>query len=100
MIKTFNYVKNSGGINGQTCYPYEGVDSTCKFNRLASVANCTGYVRIASGNETALQVAVATIGPISVAIDAAHKSFQLYKSGIYDEPACNSTRLNHAGDFS
>ena len=37
-----------------------------------------------------------TDGPVSVSIDTAHMSFMLYSSGVYSEPKCSRSRLNHA----
>lgn len=42
-----------------------------------------------------MKQAVGTIGPVSVAIDASHASFQLYSHGIYHEILCSQTRLDH-----
>lgn len=46
------------------------------------------------GNETAVAYAVA-MQPVVAAIDASHQSFQLYTSGVYYEPNCSSTLLDH-----
>merc|ERR1711922_40173 len=45
--------------------------------------------------EDALQQAIAEIGPISVAMDAGHMSFQHYRTGIYKEKQCSSIKLDH-----
>ncbi|XP_006823147.1 digestive cysteine proteinase 2-like, partial [Saccoglossus kowalevskii] len=70
-------------------------DGDCRFKASAVAATCTGYTDVESGSESALQQAVATVGPVSVAIDASHQSFQFYSSGVYIEPECSSTELNH-----
>ena len=70
-------------------------DQQCKFNKSNIGATVAGFVDIPSGNERALQKASATVGPISVVIDASHFSFQFYKSGVYDEPECSTTQLDH-----
>ena len=59
-------------------------DEKCNFNPNTVGATDTGYVDIPSGNEEKLTDAVATVGPISVAIDASHMSFQVLSSDRVD----------------
>lgn len=77
----FQYIKVNNGIDTEVSYPYEARDATCRFKRATVGATDTGYVDVRRSDERALEQAVGTIGPISVAIDASHSSFQLYRSG-------------------
>ncbi|KAE8573144.1 procathepsin L [Halyomorpha halys] len=96
MDYAFEYVKKNNGIDTEASYPYKGEDSsTCKYKKANIGATITGYKDVQSGSESALQSAVANVGPISVAIDASSFDFQLYDSGIYYEEDCSSSELDH-----
>ncbi|KAK2081965.1 hypothetical protein P7K49_039312, partial [Saguinus oedipus] len=73
---------------------HEATEESCKYNPEYSVANDAGFMDIPK-LQKALLKAVATVGPISVAIDAGHESFQFYKEGIYFEPECSSEDMDH-----
>ena len=55
-------------------------DGTCSFNKSEAVTTVTGFVSLTK-YEDVLKQAVATIGPISAAVDGSHASFQSYNSG-------------------
>jgi cathepsin L len=95
MDQAFEYIKVNNGIDTEDSYPYEAIDNQCRFKSANVGATDTGFTDIKSKDEGALQDAVANVGPISVAIDASHTSFQLYKHGIYNEPFCSQVRLDH-----
>ncbi|CAF1206686.1 unnamed protein product [Adineta ricciae] len=96
MDPSFQYIRDNKGIDTEDSYPYEGKDGKCRFNAAKVGATDTGCTDIKAQSEDDLQDAIATVGPISVAIDASHTSFQLYKSGVYIEPFCSATQLDHA----
>jgi len=95
MDYAFQYIKVNMGIDTEASYQYQARTLQCRFNPNTVGATDTGFTDIPSRDENSLQSAIATVGPISVAIDAAHSSFQLYRSGVYNEPACSQTQLDH-----
>ncbi|KAK9498917.1 hypothetical protein O3M35_003461 [Rhynocoris fuscipes] len=95
MDQAFEYIKDNKGIDTEESYPYEAREGRCRFESRNVGSTDNGYVDIAEGNEEALRNALATVGPVSVAIDAGHQSFQFYSKGIYNEPKCSSSNLDH-----
>jgi len=94
MDNGFKYVIAVKGLDTEASYGYTGRDGTCHFNAANIGARISSYRDVGRGSESGLQSAL-NGQPVSVAIDASQRSFQLYKSGIYFESACSSTRLDH-----
>jgi C1A family cysteine protease len=79
----FAYVK-SKGLETSESYPYTsggGNSGTCHFNSKLVVVHIKGFAYATThGNETAMQAAMLTHGPLSVCVDA--ETWQYYESGV------------------
>lgn len=95
MDQAFQYIKDNKGVDTEKSYPYEGIDDTCHFNPKSIGATDKGFVDIPQGDEQKLAEALATVGPVAVAIDASQQSFQFYSKGVYFDENCSSEQLDH-----
>ena len=94
MSYAMEYVVRNQGVDTEKGYPYEGVDEGCEFNRTDVGAEFYEVVNITAGDTDGLLHALATVGPISVAI-CADDNLMNYVSGIYNSTECSTTELNH-----
>jgi len=93
----FEYVHYQGGIQGEQTYPYEGVDSPCRFHKEGVLVNTKRSVNITEGDEKGILSATADIGPISIAYQVV-SDFRFYKKGVYTSAVCKNGPMdvNHA----
>lgn len=98
-FRSYQWIMKHGGLPTEDDYGgYLGQDGYCHINNVTLAAKITGYVNVTSDNVDALKIAIAKHGPISIAIDASHKTFSFYANGVYYDPACGHTedKLDHA----
>lgn len=97
MDNAFEYVKSEGGLDTEESYPYKAKQGKCQFKKDKIGSTCSGYVDIPTGDEKALEEAVATYGAVSVAIDVTEDKFMFYKSGVFVDKTCSNKEdeLNH-----
>lgn len=91
MDQAFWYVIDHG-ITLESKYPYRGTGGPCKYvdtDKAFQISDCTD---VTVNKEKSLMAAIAQ-QPVSVAIEADHLSFQLYKSGVYSGNC--GTKLDH-----
>ncbi|XP_074345215.1 cysteine proteinase mucunain-like [Apium graveolens] len=89
----FEFIVKNGGIDTEDDYPYKAVDGQCDQNRKnAKVVTINGYEDVPQNDEKSLKKAVAH-QPVSVAIEAGGRAFQLYESGVFT--GLCGTELDH-----
>lgn len=100
-FRAYDWIMKHGGIATEDSYgQYLQNDGYCRFNATGVVigAQLSGYVNVTPYDAEALKMAIVNQGPVSVAIDAGHKSFVFYANGVYYEPECGNKPddLDHA----
>ena len=92
----FEYVINVGGIVTESDMPYKSIHGErygkCPYleyphSKDLFAASISSYADVERNNEAALESALDQ-QPVSIAIDASHRSFQFYRSGVYDPVDC------------
>ena len=90
MDSAFQYAKDNG-MCLETAYPYTAQGGDCQ--KCDPVVTISGCVDVTKNNQVNLKEAVSR-GPVSIAIEADTKAFQLYTSGVLTGDACG-TKLDH-----
>ncbi|VVB07569.1 unnamed protein product [Arabis nemorensis] len=96
MDYAFEFIIKNGGIDTEEDYPYRANDGRCDQNRKnakvvfffkkdknAKVVTIDSYEDVPTNSEASIKKALAN-QPISVAIEAGGRAFQLYDSGVFD----------------
>jgi len=97
MDNAFSWIEKNGGLCTESAYPYNSgttktggsCDTTCVVVEGSEVKD---FVDVKSSSDEAMMTALSQ-QPVSIAIQADQKSFQLYKSGVFTD-ACG-TGLDH-----
>uniref|UniRef100_A0A2M3ZE63 Putative cathepsin l n=1 Tax=Anopheles braziliensis TaxID=58242 RepID=A0A2M3ZE63_9DIPT len=97
-FRAYQWIMQVGGVPMEDEYEYLGQDGYCRVENVTLYAPITGWVNVTSGDPDAFKLALFKHGPLSIAIDAGHKSFSFYSNGVYYEPECKNKldELDHA----
>jgi C1A family cysteine protease len=93
-VNAYKYIQAIGGLELEADYRYEAEVSTCSANPAKFAVKIVSYKAVTKGDEAA-QIAALATAPVAIALDASNQSFQLYKSGIYQESKCKKLQVDH-----
>jgi C1A family cysteine protease len=97
--RAYEWIMHAGGIDAEYAYGgYLGQNGICHFNQSEAVLNIANYTFVKGEDPTTLKKALIVHGPISIGIDASHKTLSFYHHGVYYDPDCGNTAadLDHA----
>jgi len=97
MDNAFSWIEKNGGLCAESAYPYTSgttkTAGTCdKSCTSVEGSKVTNFVDVSKNSDTAMMTALSK-QPVSIAIEADQKDFQLYKSGVFTG-GCG-TNLDH-----
>jgi C1A family cysteine protease len=90
----YQYIIDNGGYALEEHYPYLEQTQECKKDDSWKHGSISGFVDIKPGDEEEMKRVVATVGAISVDIDASG-SMGSYFDGVYQRKNCGTQRGNH-----
>ena len=76
-------------------YPYTAKDGACQWSASKGKVQVTGYKVATPNSAQGLREAIAE-QVVSIRVSASATSFRQYTSGIYNDPVCAQTNINHA----
>ncbi|KAK9859312.1 hypothetical protein WJX84_009805 [Apatococcus fuscideae] len=89
----FSFIMQNGGIDTERDYKYLALEEACNPKKEhRHIVTIDGYQDVPPNDEKSLLKAVAN-QPVSVAIEADQREFQLYQGGVFDAPC--GTALDH-----
>jgi C1A family cysteine protease len=97
MDNAFSWINKNGGLCSESAYPYVSGDTktagTCqKSCSIVANSKVTSFVDVTPSSDSAMMTALSK-QPVSIAIEADQREFQLYKSGVFTA-SCGTT-LDH-----
>jgi C1A family cysteine protease len=97
MDNAFSWIQKNGGLCEEKDYPYTSgltkTANTCQTSCLEiSNSKVNNFVDISASSDNAMMSALSK-QPVSIAIEASQKEFQLYKSGVFSGTC--GTKLDH-----
>jgi len=90
-------IQYMGGLSLESKYPYRsggGQNYQCDMSKVDPVVNLTGYTDLPSNKLADVLQHVATVGPLSISVDAS--SWSEYESGVFDGCDNTSPDIDHA----